>query len=451
MRRLASLLAALALVAAIVPSPAAALSGARAGIVRVDGILNLADSDATATLGASLVAEQVYAGGLSACAILSDDSMRCWGDNSHGELGDGTTTSTHVPVTVAGGHSWATADVGIFGMCAITTDGDLYCWGDNYYGQVGNGVDGGIESSPVRVGTDSDWIAVTGFNDTFCGLREGGSAWCWGYGWPGVIGDGDGGTSRNLPTRVIFSDDTNSTGFVSIDAGNQLMCGVTGDGALWCWGYDYAGVIGASPTPFATITKATRVGGANNWTSVATGYIYACARTATGAASCFGMNTFGQLGDGTIVDGPLVAVTGGHFWDDIGLGDTHTCGIDGGDLYCWGDNASGRVDWANGDASFSEPKRVAADASWSDVDNGSSVTCGITNGDVWCWGNNSYGMLGDADTGLINVARWVIDGAGLPPTSAELPWPSAALAAVAALLAVAGVALRRRSPARRFR
>jgi alpha-tubulin suppressor-like RCC1 family protein len=270
-----------------------------------------------------------------------------------------------------------------------------------------------------------------------------------------VIGDGDGGTSRNLPTRVIFSDDTNSTGFVSIDAGNQLNCGVTGDGKLWCWGWDAAGAIGASPTEFTTITKATRVGGASNWTSVATGYAYACARTATGAASCFGSNYWGQVGNGTreLVAGGAVlgAVAGDYRWDDIGLGDFHTCGIDGGDLYCWGYNASGRVDWANGDESFSEPKRVAADASWSDVDNGSSVTCGITNGDVWCWGNNSYGMLGDADTGLINVARWVIDGAGLPPTSAELPWPSAALAAVAALLAVAGVALRRRSPARRFR
>jgi len=452
MRRLASLLAALALVAAIVPSPAAALSGARVGIVRVDGILNLADSDATATLGGSLYAEQVYAGTRSACAILSDDSMRCWGDNTYGQLGDGTTTSSHVPVSVAGGHSWQTADVGNGGVCAITTDGDLYCWGANDYGQLGNGTDGygSVESSPVRVGTESDWIAVTGFNETFCGLREGGSAWCWGYGGNGEIGQG-GYANQNVPTRVIFSDDTDSTGFVSVDAGLSLVCGVTGDGKLWCWGFDQAGAIGASPTAGCCVTKASQVGSAVTWTSVATGFISACARTAAGAASCFGWNAFGQLGDGTTADNGLVAVSGSHLWDDIGLGVTHACGIDNGRLYCWGENSSGKIDWASAEGSFSTPKEVAADATWSDVDNGDYATCGITNGDVWCWGSNTYLILGDADGDLNSAARWVIDGAGIPSTSAEVPWLSAALAAVAALLAVAGVALRRRSPARRFR
>ena len=437
MRRLAPLVVALALVA-IAPAPVAAAD------------ILPADADATVTLGGSLGVASVYVGTQSACAILSDESMRCWGTNTYGVLGDNSTTDSHLPVTVTGGHSWKTADVGSQSMCAITTGGELYCWGVNDYGQLGTGVDGwgaGFEEhQPARVGTDSDWIAVTGFNNTFCGLREGGSAWCWGYGGGGEIGNGD-TVLRNVPTRVILSDDTNSAGFTAIDAGQSMNCGIAGDGGLWCWGYDQAGALGASPSAGSVVNKASRVGGGTSWKSVAVGYLYACARTAAGAASCFGYNDSYQLGNGTNADAAsLTAVSGGHAWSDIGLGVSHTCGIDGTDLYCWGHNGWGEADWSFGDGTIATPRAMATDVAWSDVDSGDYATCGVTEGDVWCWGSNSTLVLGDATNFLSAVARWVIDGTAIPSTTADGDLGlSAALATIAALLAAAGVGLRLRA------
>lgn len=418
-----------------------------AAVPAIDGLIYLSDSTPTVSLGATLGAEKVYVGTNSACVILSDQSMRCWGDDSYGQLGDGgeATLSTDIsstPVTVAGGHSWQTADVASGSVCAITTDGDLYCWGANDFGQLGSGVDGSFTSqtSPTRVGTDSDWLAVTGFSDTFCGIRAGGSVWCWGAGGYGTIGDGD-NLLRNTPTRVLLSDDVPSINFQAIDAGISLNCGITTSKLLYCWGYDVAGSIGASPSPDTSVTKATQVGTASNWESVGAGNFFACAVNSDKEASCFGQNDLSQLGDGTTDTKPLTPVSGSLRWDDISLGVYHTCGIASTDLYCWGSNYMGQIDWVDSAATYTTPRQVAPDASWSDVDNGDATTCGITEGDVWCWGYNGNGLLSDPDLSLGRSARWVFDGAALPTTSTD-GGPSIPLLIAATLLMVAGVYLR---------
>lgn len=444
MRRIKTLALIATIALTLVPATVLAKPSA---VPAVDGLIHLSDSSATVSLGAALGAEKVFVGTHSACVILSDHSMRCWGEDSYGQLGDGgeaaySSDIKTTPVTVIGSHHWQTADVGSGSVCAITTDGDLYCWGANDFGQLGSGVDGYLTSqtSPTRVGTDSDWLAVTGFSDTFCGIREGGSVWCWGAGGIGTIGDGD-TALRNVPTRVILSDDTPSSGFQAIDAGVDLNCGVTSAKTLFCWGYDVAGAVGASPSPETTLTKATQVGSDNTWESVGGGYRFACALNNSKEASCFGENVFGALGDGTTDAKPLTPVSGSMHWDDLSLGLFHTCGISSTNLYCWGQNAQGQIDWVDAAASYTTPREVAPDASWSDVDNGDATTCGITEGDVWCWGYNGHGLLSDPDLSMGRNARWVFDGAALPTTTTDGGSVIPMLIA-AALLMAAGVYLR---------
>ena len=126
----------------------------------------------------------------------------CWGNNSFGQLGDATNTSTSAPVAVSGGLAWGSIDAGGFHTCGVTTDGTGYCWGDQPNGQLGDDNFPTGSNQRVLVSGGLNYSFISAGNRHTCALTSGGEAYCWGSSQFGELGDGT-TTQANVPVRVI--------------------------------------------------------------------------------------------------------------------------------------------------------------------------------------------------------------------------------------------------------
>lgn len=172
------------------------------------------------------------------CALRSDESLWCWGDNSDGQLGQGDTTDRRAPVQVAAGTRWAQVRMGPLHTCAVTANRELFCWGLNDFGQLGTG-DTTSSRAPRRVGVERDWALVSGGFEHSCGVRSDGSLWCWGNGALGRLGV-EGDPSRTSPTRVSWTRSRTR----DVVTGQGHTCALDDTNALRCWGDNSAGQVG---------------------------------------------------------------------------------------------------------------------------------------------------------------------------------------------------------------
>jgi alpha-tubulin suppressor-like RCC1 family protein len=363
----------------------------------------------------------VAGAGDTTCGIRSDRSLWCWGFNGDGQIGDGTTETRTRPARVGAATTWSVVAPTDGHTCGVRTDGSLWCWGRNGDGQLGTGEDDGTRTSPVRVGTATDWTSVATGGGATCGLRTDGSLWCWGDNGGGQLGDG---TTDDRRTPVRIGADTD---WADIDM-NGTTCGLRTTGALWCWGSDHGGIAGGQAE--TAQTAPARVGTSSSWTSVTAGYSDICAVDSRHDLWCW------SSGPADRPDTPVPAPAGfgpqrvgaGLSWSDVTLGRGHTCALrTNGEIWCWGDNDAGEV----GDGTTArvvQPAHVNADLSWSAITAGGDRTCALTTaGALWCWGANGYGQLGDGTTSppagneplpVQPAARWRQVTAGLGHTCA---------------------------------
>jgi len=278
------------------------------------------------------------------CAVMSSGGAKCWGRNQLGQLGDGRTTDSSVPVDVVGLSSRvANIAMGYDHACAALAVGTVRCWGDNSLGQLGDGTTA-ARSMPVEVVGVRTGLSVVAGRSFSCVLEGSGSVSCWGDNPYGQLGDGT-IVPRSAPVSVVGL----SGGVVNLGAGAHHACAVTsgGGGALWCWGYNAEGALGdGTMTRRTTPVELSISGGVMGMVG---GGSHTCVPLATGALSCWGHNIYGQLGDGTTirrltaVDVVGLGTLGGTSEVSVASGAGHVCARTTVGLRCWGWNNHGQL------------------------------------------------------------------------------------------------------------
>jgi alpha-tubulin suppressor-like RCC1 family protein/formylglycine-generating enzyme required for sulfatase activity len=376
----------------------------------------------------------ISSGNSHTCVITNTGGVKCWGDNSVGQLGDGTTTQRLSPVDVsgltsgviaisAGGGVGEMTDI-IAHTCALLSTGGVKCWGDNSGGQLGDGTTT-QRLTPVNVsGLTSGVLAISAGSSHTCALTTTGGVKCWGVNFQGQLGDNT-TTQRAAPVNVSGL----TSGVTAISAGAGHTCALTSTGGVKCWGSNVFGQLGNNTTTQRR-TPVLVNGLASGVTAISAGGNHTCALTSTGGVKCWGQNSFGQLGDGTttqrLVSVDVNGLTSGV--TAISAGGTHTCALTTtGGVKCWGGNGYGQL----GDNTTTQrltPVDVSGLTSGvTTISSGTFHTCALTStGGVKCWGDNEYSQIGDGTstnvsfpTSIQNIFGWV------PPT-----WQSAISAGV---------------------
>ncbi|MBP7963143.1 MAG: hypothetical protein KBG20_07640 [Caldilineaceae bacterium] len=387
-------------------------------------------------LGSGVTA--IAAGGYFSCALTTTGGVKCWGMNSQGQLGDGTTTSRSAPVDVTGLTSGVTAiAAGGYHTCALTTGGGVKCWGENFQGQLGDNTTT-PKTTPVDVtGLTSGVTAIAAGYFHTCALTSAGGVKCWGYNANGTLGDNT-TTNRLTPTDVVGM----SSGVAAIAAGYYHTCALITGGGVKCWGDNFGGQLGDGTTT-DRLTPVDVIGMSSGVTAIDTGNFHTCTLTMAGGVKCWGYNSRGQVGDGTETrKSSPVDVTGlGSGVAAIGIDGDHACAVTTtGEVKCWGNNAYGQLGDNTGGAKLTpvdvmglNSGAVTIEASghngytcvlttgggvkcWGDglltptdkvglsndlaaVAAGDAHTCILGNGGfVKCWGKNDHGQLGDGTT-----------------------------------------------------
>ena len=400
---------------------------------------------ATGAQAAGRTAVAISASKGHSCALASDHTVWCWGDDTDGQLGDGPVVNgttqlqlVPVPVVVASGKLGGVKAIttGYLHSCALLTGGTVLCWGSDQSGQLGDGTTGeGTWSTrvvpvAVRNGTDTGKLThVTSISASqyhTCAVRKDHTAWCWGYDASGELGDGLRGDAvlhlHPLPVQVRNGSHALS-GVTAISAGVNFTCARRSDATAWCWGSDFQGNLGDGTTGHAgdhdrlrPVQVRSASGPLTNVKAISSGEGGACALRTDGSAWCWGDAYNGQIGDGHRGDATnsrlkAVRVHQGHGLftaaTAITTGSAHSCALRSDHTaWCWGYDAYGELgDGTTGHGGLRLlPVQVHKGSGKMThvkaIDAGTVHTCALrTDSTVWCWGADYLGQLGDGTTG----------------------------------------------------
>ena len=371
--------------------------GAWTAMSPADGAFGGTSEGLSGTVGGSQIS-QVALGYLHACALTTAGGVMCWGSNGYGDLGNGTSVDSFVPDDVVGLSSGVTAiSAGDYITCAITSGGGAKCWGNNAGGQLGDGTTTSSSVPVDVVGLTSGVAAIAVGGTHTCALTNAGGAKCWGFNGNGELGDGS--TTSSLTPVDVFGL---TSGVAAIAAGNTYSCALTTAGGVKCWGYNGAGNLGNGT--FTNNSTPVNVSGLTSGVAAITtgsGSNHTCALTAVGGVKCWGGNG-GALGNGTTANSPIpVDVTGLASGQAAVVADgAHSCALGpGAGVKCWGVNVDGEL----GDGTTTTrttPVDVSGLTSGGvGIATGWYSSCATTTaGGVKCWGANLYGELGDGTT-----------------------------------------------------
>ena len=252
----------------------------------------------TASLGEGRTAISISAGRIHTCALLDDGSVSCWGDNYDGQVGDNSTTNRYVPTPISSlgdGRTAVAISSGAHHTCAILDDGSVSCWGQNSNGQLGDGSDDerNVPTPISSLGDGRTAVAISAGDSHTCAILDDGSVSCWGSNWDGELGDGS-STQRNIPASTASLGEGRHA--IEIEAGYYHSCAILDDGSVTCWGsassqFDTTNL--TSPTPAGDIRNGMKA------IAISLDFGSTCVILEDSTYSCWGDNYHGQLGDGT--------------------------------------------------------------------------------------------------------------------------------------------------------
>ncbi len=375
---------------------------------------------------------KVATGGLHSCALKRDGTVWCWGSGAYGKLGNGDTADQHLPVQVSNVVDFVDIEAGFFNSCGIRHNGEAWCWGRGNTGQLGNGTTSD-SNIPVQVSTITNWakLTVNGIQGQVCGITKDGTAYCWGEGTNGKLGNGGTG-QQNTPVAVLKDTGSGSwRDWIDIDSELHNTCGVRRTGQAYCWGVDADGQIG-NGSATSTYNRPVAVSTYSDFKKIAVGSGSICGLRVNGEVACWGDDGSGELGNGPDITGDqaspvmtplknIIDIAAGLdaflaisdtnvrpvIKEPVGTGkitnlDNAACAIKSdGTAWCWGQDTVGQL--GNGPvltASRTQPSMVTDTGPWVRLGIGGqgneNVNCGIKNdGTAWCWGDDTGGGLGN--------------------------------------------------------
>ncbi len=289
----------------------------------------------------------VAVGSLHACALTNVGTVWCWGQAAEGQLGNTTTVMTSgaptiyssLPVQVTGLNNIISISSGGSFSCVLDSIGTVKCWGLNSSGQLGSGTSSPTSNSatPVSVSGLTGIVSLSSGSAHSCALNNVGIVKCWGYNGYGQLGNGT-EVSSSVPVSV-----SGLSGVTAISSGNANSCAIVNTGELKCWGDNGYGQLGNGTTISSKVP--VLVTGLNNLKTVTVGGGHVCVLTNTGEVKCWGENYDGQLGNGTTVNSNLPVSTGLTGITSLAAGDLHSCALTTTtcEVKCWGRNTDGQL------------------------------------------------------------------------------------------------------------
>lgn len=325
------------------------------------------------------------------------ENLYLWGDNSCGQLGTGTTTSSLTPVSILRStpEAWSEVGAGNYFSAGIKQNGTLWTWGSGANGRLGSGNTSCRSSPGTTAGGGTTWRTISVGQCTTGAIKTDGTLWTWGTGIYGSLGDGT-TTDRSSPVTTAGG----GTNWCQVSMYDPNGAGIKTDGTLWTWGQNTCGQLGDGG-PFGRSSPGTVAGGGNNWCRVAVASNYMVALKTDGTLWTWGRNGYGQLGDGTTTNrsSPGTLAGGGTTWCAISGEFYYTGAIKtDGTLWTWGKADLGQIGY--GSTNRSSPGTTSGGGTnWCSLFAGGSGFVAIkTDGTLWTWGYNRCGKLGNGTT-----------------------------------------------------
>ncbi|WP_413295210.1 Ig-like domain-containing protein [Bdellovibrio sp. HCB185ZH] len=341
-------------------------------------------------------------GEVHACALNTLGKLYCWGHNSRGVVGDGSTTNRNTPTLVSGSESYLNFSVGAHNTCAITTSSRVQCWGSNSNQVFGVEIGGNLATGdsnlstvaavPTFISDTSSYSMVSSGEDSTCGVLTDGRVKCWGEVDYLTIGDG-----TEYP-RLVPSNSDAGQKYKALALGG-FGCGITDSDQLKCWGRNVNSSVAYSIGDDTTLFRPSPVmlDRGQTYSKVSVGANHACGITTDKTLKCWGLAASYQLGTASTTALTLPTVIDGAVqYKEVSAGTSHSCAITvDGDLKCWGWNASNQIGDGTSSTAIS-PKVITSGTKYIEVKTGMNNTCAIaTNNDAYCWGTNTNYQVGD--------------------------------------------------------
>ncbi|MBA2661714.1 MAG: hypothetical protein H0U74_05425 [Bradymonadaceae bacterium] len=368
------------------------------------------------------------------CALRAGGGVVCWGDNTFGQLGNGTFVASRTPVAVSGIHDALDVSVGYYFSCAVRVGGELWCWGRNAVRELGQGAEMLRSPLPIKVPIEATITSVSAGAHHACALEEGpsgGAVWCWGGNVNGMTGNGVSSAAREPSRLDELLEQAGSA--KKVRSGIRQSCAIMADERVFCWGDNLArqlsesGQVSDIYPPILKESRALDIAPFHEHTcvivepgelvcrgknsgfqssaqnlagvvEVATGLDHTCARTLEGKVFCWGHNGFHVLGAPAPaqIGDPLEIDLGGVAATQIDSGLFQVCAaLENGKVACWGNNASGQL--GNGESSVSLVALEVELGAVHELRAGEKHMC-ARHGEprqFACWGLNDFGQLGD--------------------------------------------------------
>lgn len=340
--------------------------------------------------------KQISSTSQTACGVTTTGAAKCWGLNTNGQMGDGTTATKFIPTDVVGLDSGVKSiSAGLYHTCAVMEDTTAYCWGSQADGELGNGLTTYVvlpTPQKVTIGGGVGFKQISAANNGSCAVKTDGSTLCWGLNNYGQLGDGTTTTSANgvVPAGL-------GSGVRSIILTGQIGCATMENNSARCWGLNNLGQLGRGAGANGSVPTAPT--GLDSGVDYVDAGVYSntfatvCARMLDGTAKCWGKNSNGQLGDGTNVtrnvpttvnfaaNTPATGVLG----IQTGIEDACLMKSDR-SIWCNGVNSNGRLGTGN-NTTYYYPTAVVNLGPVKSWESGADYSCAILDsGQTKCWG-----------------------------------------------------------------